>query len=166
MASAGAPLRASRQVQGLRHPLSFGNHQARLLRQQLRNQKIPYVLSGGQSFFDKTEIKGHHRPTCAVGQRRRRPGFIRAATTPRRGIGATTLKCSASTPASAMSRCSAPPAEALRIGVQSTPDRPPLLAFCQFIGRLRQRAGREPAAAGAPGPAQGHRLQSPSPRPR
>ncbi|WP_374617145.1 UvrD-helicase domain-containing protein, partial [Thauera aminoaromatica] len=34
-----------------------GNHQARLIEQQLRNHRIPYVMSGGQSFFDKAEIR-------------------------------------------------------------------------------------------------------------
>jgi superfamily I DNA/RNA helicase len=33
------------------------NHQARVMEKFLRNQKIPYTISGGQSFFDKTEIK-------------------------------------------------------------------------------------------------------------
>ncbi|HSI95804.1 MAG TPA: UvrD-helicase domain-containing protein, partial [Methylophilaceae bacterium] len=30
-----------------------GNHHARLLEEQLRSQKVPYTVSGGQSFFDK-----------------------------------------------------------------------------------------------------------------
>lgn len=33
------------------------NHQARVLEQALRNLRIPYVISGGQSFFDKAEIR-------------------------------------------------------------------------------------------------------------
>ena len=34
-----------------------GNYQSRVLEQALRNYKIPYTISGGQSFFDKAEIK-------------------------------------------------------------------------------------------------------------
>src|SRR5690606_9331313 len=33
------------------------NQQARLIEQQLRDLRIPYVMSGGQSFFDKAEIR-------------------------------------------------------------------------------------------------------------
>ena len=34
-----------------------GNHQSRVLEQALREQRIPYHLSGGTSFFERTEIK-------------------------------------------------------------------------------------------------------------
>jgi hypothetical protein len=34
-----------------------GNHQARLLEIQLQAHQVPYVLTGGTSFFSRTEIK-------------------------------------------------------------------------------------------------------------
>src|SRR5690606_27921054 len=34
-----------------------GNHQARVIEQALRTLKIPYTISGGQSFFDKAEVR-------------------------------------------------------------------------------------------------------------
>jgi len=69
-----------------------GNHQARVFEEQLRNQKIPYALSGGQSFFDKAEIRDLVAWLRLIANGDDDPAFIRAATTPRRGIGATTLE--------------------------------------------------------------------------
>jgi hypothetical protein len=69
-----------------------GNHQARVFEQQLRNQKIAYAISGGQSFFDKAEIKDLIAWLRLIANSDDDPAFIRAITTPRRGIGATTLE--------------------------------------------------------------------------
>jgi ATP-dependent DNA helicase Rep len=68
------------------------NHQARGFEQALRRAQIPYKVSGGQSFFDKAEI----RDLCAwlrlITNNDDDPAFLRAATTPKRGIGHTTLQ--------------------------------------------------------------------------
>ncbi len=69
-----------------------GNHQARLFEQILRRERIPYVLSGGQSFFDKAEIKDICAYLRLIANPDDDPAFIRAITTPRRGIGNTTLE--------------------------------------------------------------------------
>jgi hypothetical protein len=69
-----------------------GNHQARLIEQQLRDHRIPYVMSGGQSFFDKAEIKDIIAYLRLLANEDDDPAFIRAVTTPRRGIGGTTLE--------------------------------------------------------------------------
>ena len=67
------------------------NHQARVLEQALRKAAIPYKVSGGQSFFDRAEI----RDLCAwlrlIVNPDDDPAFLRAATSPRRGIGHQTL---------------------------------------------------------------------------
>ena len=73
-----------------------GNHQARVFEQQLRNQKIAYAISGGQSFFDKAEIKDLIAWLRLVANSDDDPAFIRAATTPRRGVGAAGMKPGAS----------------------------------------------------------------------
>jgi ATP-dependent DNA helicase Rep len=69
-----------------------GNHQARIIEQALRKEKIPYVLSGGQSFFERAEI----RDICAylrlLANDDDDPAFVRAVTTPKRGIGPQTLQ--------------------------------------------------------------------------
>ncbi|GAA5232888.1 AAA family ATPase [Verticiella sediminum] len=67
------------------------NHQARVLEQALRNLKIPYTISGGQSFFDKAEVRDLLSYLRLIANDEDDPAFIRAATTPKRGIGQGTL---------------------------------------------------------------------------
>jgi ATP-dependent DNA helicase Rep len=68
------------------------NHMARAFEQSLRRAQIPYKVSGGQSFFDRAEI----RDLCAwlrlLVNNNDDPAFVRAATTPKRGIGHQTLQ--------------------------------------------------------------------------
>jgi ATP-dependent DNA helicase Rep len=67
------------------------NHQARVLEQALRKAAVPYKVSGGQSFFDRAEI----RDLCAwlrlIVNGDDDPAFLRAVTSPKRGIGHQTL---------------------------------------------------------------------------
>ena len=67
------------------------NHQARVFEQALRKAGIPYKVSGGQSFFDRAEI----RDLCAwlrlIVNLDDDPAFLRATTSPKRGIGHQTL---------------------------------------------------------------------------
>ena len=62
---------------------------------------MPYLLSGWQSFFDKSEIKDITAYLRLLANPDDDPAFIRAVTTPKRGVGGSTLKPSAPTPASA-----------------------------------------------------------------
>ncbi|AEC20968.1 ATP-dependent DNA helicase [Pusillimonas sp. T7-7] len=68
------------------------NQQARILEQALRNLRIPYTISGGQSFFDKPEIRDILAYLRLIANDNDDPAFIRAVTTPRRGIGQATLQ--------------------------------------------------------------------------
>jgi len=68
------------------------NHQARILEQTLRNQQLPYSISGGQSFFDKAEIKDITAYLRLLMNEDDDTAFIRAITTPKRGIGQVTLE--------------------------------------------------------------------------
>ena len=68
-----------------------GNHQARIFEEALREAHIPYRLSGGQSFYDKAEIKDILSYLRLIANNDDDPAFLRAATTPKRGIGDTTL---------------------------------------------------------------------------
>ena len=68
------------------------NHQSRVLEKALRKAAIPYKVSGGQSFFDRAEI----RDLCAWLRlwvnNDDDPAFLRAITTPKRGVGHQTLQ--------------------------------------------------------------------------
>jgi len=67
------------------------NHQARVLEQKLRAAQIPYKVSGGQSFFDRAEIKDLCAWLRLLVNNDDDPAFLRAVTTPKRGIGHQTL---------------------------------------------------------------------------
>ncbi|MBQ0930219.1 UvrD-helicase domain-containing protein [Ideonella alba] len=67
------------------------NFQSKVLEHKLRAAQIPYKVSGGQSFFDKAEIKDLCAWLRLLVNQDDDPAFLRAATTPKRGIGHTTL---------------------------------------------------------------------------
>ena len=126
------------------------NHLARLLETQLRNQRIPYLLSGGQSFFDKAEIKDITSYLRLLANEDDDPAFIRAATTPKRGIGAATLQVLGTYAGERhISLFAAAFEEGFALRVQAR-QLEPLLTFCQFINRLQHRAANEPAQAVLP----------------
>jgi len=122
-----------------------GNFQARIFEQILRRERIPYVLSGGQSFFDKAEIKDLCAYLRLIANPDDDPAFIRAITTPRRGIGNTTLEALGSFAGQAKVSLF----EAVYMGGLEARLSPrqiePMRAFCDFIQRLAERAGKDPA---------------------
>ncbi len=68
------------------------NHQARVFEQSLRKAQIPYKVSGGQSFFDRAEIKDLCSWLRLMVNNDDDPAFLRAITAPKRGIGHQTLQ--------------------------------------------------------------------------
>lgn len=68
------------------------NHQSRSLEAALRKAQIPYKVSGGQSFFDRAEIKDLCGWLRLIVNNDDDPAFLRAVTTPKRGIGHQTLE--------------------------------------------------------------------------
>jgi ATP-dependent DNA helicase Rep len=122
-----------------------GNHQARIFEQQLRNHKIPYTVSGGQSFFDKAEIKDLVSYLRLIANEDDDPAFIRAATTPKKGIGNTTLERLGEYASLHKISLFAAAFEAdfqSEVGTKQLDD---LLNFCAYINKLQQRAVRDPA---------------------
>ena len=67
------------------------NHQARVFEQKLRAAQLPYKVSGGQSYFDRAEIKDLCAWLRLLVNQDDDPAFLRAVTTPKRGIGHATL---------------------------------------------------------------------------
>ena len=122
-----------------------GNHQARVFEALLRARNVPYEISGGQSMFDRAEIKDLVAYLRLVANDDDDPAFVRAVTTPKRGIGATTLgrlaEVAAATGSSLFAAAFAPAFESAAPARQ----RETLHAFCALINGLRHRAPREPA---------------------
>lgn len=84
----------------LRHGQNYGdyamlyrsNHQARLFEHVLRLQSIPYRITGGDSWFARTEIKdmlAYMKLLCNIQDD---ASFLRIFNTPKRGIGTTTVE--------------------------------------------------------------------------
>ena len=117
-----------------------GNHQARAFEQALRAQNMPYSVSGGQSWFDRTEIRDIVAYLRLIANDEDDPAFVRAVTTPRRGVGAQTLEH--------LGRAGGLFAAACDDGLTSAlpaRQREALTEFCKMINGLRYRAEREPA---------------------
>ena len=69
-----------------------GNHQARLLELKLQHHQSPYKISGGSSFFAKTEIKDVMAYLRLIINPADDNAFLRIINTPRRQIGTKTLE--------------------------------------------------------------------------
>ncbi len=119
-----------------------GNHQARLFEQALRRERIPYTISGGQSFFDRAEIKDIVSYLRLIANADDDPAFIRAVTTPKRGVGQATLEALGQF--AGKWQCSLFDA-VYKGGIEAIlPERQlrPLRAFCDFINKLEARASK------------------------
>ncbi|MDE4053895.1 DNA helicase Rep [Glaesserella parasuis] len=69
-----------------------GNHQSRLLEKLLIQNRIPYKISGGTSFFAKAEIKDMLAYLRLLVNQDDDAAFLRIVNTPKREIGAATLE--------------------------------------------------------------------------
>lgn len=119
------------------------NHQARILEQTLRTLRIPYTISGGQSFFDKTEIRDILAYIRLIANDDDDPAFIRAATTPRRGIGHTTLQALGQFAAERQMSLFAAVFEIMHTDRLPARQLQSLETFARFIQQLQARAGRK-----------------------
>jgi len=69
-----------------------GNHQARVFEKALLSNRIPYRMTGGQSFFARAEIKDIMAYLKLLVNPNDDTAFIRIVNVPKRGIGPQTLE--------------------------------------------------------------------------
>ncbi|SQI44325.1 ATP-dependent DNA helicase rep [Leminorella richardii] len=69
-----------------------GNHQSRIFEKMLMQNRIPYRISGGTSFFSRPEIKDLMAYLRLLTNPDDDSAFLRIVNTPRREIGAATLE--------------------------------------------------------------------------
>lgn len=90
-----------------------GNHQARVFEKALMNNRIPYKMTGGQSFFARAEIKDIMAYLRLLVNPDDDNAFLRIINLPRRGIGPNNLE---------------------RIGQLANQEQVSLFAACQIHG--------------------------------
>jgi ATP-dependent DNA helicase Rep len=106
---------------------------------------VPYEISGGQSYFDRAEIRDLIAYLRLIANDADDRAFIRAVTTPKRGVGATSLeRLGGIGHARGESLFAAVGSDEARTALPARP-REILESFCALINGLRHRAEREPA---------------------
>jgi len=122
------------------------NHLSRVFEKQLREQNVPYTVSGGTSFFERAEIKDLVSYLRLIANTDDDPAFIRAITTPKRGIGNQTLEKLAAYAGTRNISLFAAAFESAMVHQLSERQHEDLMLFCNFINRMEARADREACA--------------------
>ena len=120
------------------------NHLSRVFEEQLRTHKVPYTVSGGTSFFDHAEIKDLIAYLRLIANPDDDPAFIRAVTTPKRGIGNSTLEKLARHAGQRHISLFEAAFEPPMVEQLQPRQHEDLLTFCHFINRMQARAEKEP----------------------
>lgn len=122
-----------------------GNHQARVVEMALQNAGLPYKISGGQSFFARSEIKDIMAYLRLLVNPDDDNAFLRIINVPRRKIGMTSLQQLALFAAERdisllHASCHIDMPQYVHTAAASA-----LLSFSQWIQTLQQRAEQESA---------------------
>ncbi|AKP74743.1 ATP-dependent DNA helicase rep [Piscirickettsia salmonis] len=121
-----------------------GNHQSRMFEQILRKQRVPYRLTGGTSFFSRTEIKDIMAYLRLLVNPDDDNAFLRVINVPRREIGPTTVRSlgeyAAKREVSLMDACY----EMGVIDVLPVAALEKLTVFTRFISEIAERAKNRP----------------------
>ena len=122
-----------------------GNYQARVFEEALRKDKIPFVLSGGQSFFERAEIRDLMAWMRLLANEDDDPALIRAITVPKRGIGAATLEVLGEYAGKRSVSLFEAACESPFLVKLAARQAEPVEQFTAFVNRIQDRAQREPA---------------------
>jgi len=122
------------------------NYLSRAFEEQLRAQRVPYTVSGGTSFFDKAEIKDIIAYLRLLANSDDDPAFIRAITTPKRGIGNATLEKLGNYAGRRQVSLFEAAFETQMAELLSPHQHEDMMTFCNFINRLEARADTAPCA--------------------
>lgn len=122
------------------------NHQARLFEGAFREREIPYVLSGGRSFFDYTEIKDLVCYLRLVANPDDDSALLRVINTPRRSIGTSTIKKLVAHAGQQGSRLAAAGCDPRLAAELSTRAAKNVSEFSFWVMRLHEAAEREAPA--------------------
>lgn len=122
------------------------NDQPRPFEQQLRRQRIPYVVVGAQSFFDRKEVRDVTAYLRVLVNPHDDLALRRIVCVPPRGIGARTLEALSSKAVTAR-RPLWDLLEKYAADSNPEPARHAVGRFCELISRYRQRIQHEPPAA-------------------
>ncbi|HWO14184.1 MAG TPA: 3'-5' exonuclease, partial [Polyangiaceae bacterium] len=120
------------------------NEQPRAFELEMRREKLRYVLVGGQSFFDRKEVRDILAYLKVLANPEDEVSLLRIINTPSRGIGSGTLKALVDVAVSSgTSLWNVLPSAAAQLELQAAM-RERLAGFTQLVERYRARVGREP----------------------